>query len=439
MYILDEPSIGLHPRDTQRLIKVLFRLRDLGNTVIVVEHEEEIIRAADEIIDIGPMAGNLGGEIVFHGNFRDLTGHATSLTGKYLDGRLAIEVPGHRREWKESIRVKGARENNLKSVDVEIPLHAFTVVTGVSGSGKTSLVKRILFPALKKILGGYAEKTGKFDHLDGDIERIGSVELVDQNPIGRSSRSNPATYLKAFDEIRNLLSDQKLARVRGYKPGYFSFNIAGGRCEECEGEGVQKIEMQFMADIYLTCEACHGKRFKAEVLDVTYIGKNIVDILELTIDEAIEFFGRESKPAPPEKRILQRLKPLQEVGLGYLKLGQSSNTLSGGEAQRIKLAYFLSKGYTEKPTLFIFDEPTTGLHFHDIHKLLMAFDSLIGMGHSVLVVEHNPEVIKSADWVIDLGREGGEEGGNLVFTGTPEDLVKCKESYTALFLRSKLN
>ncbi|MFH1160490.1 MAG: excinuclease ABC subunit UvrA [bacterium] len=438
MYILDEPSIGLHPRDTQRLIKVLLRLRDLGNTVIVVEHDEAIIRAADEIIDIGPMAGSQGGEIVFQGHFHELVEDPGSLTGQYLGGQRAIEIPAQRREWKESIKLKGARENNLKMINVDIPLHIFTVITGVSGSGKTSLVKRILFPALKKIHGGYAEKTGKFDHIDGDINRIGSVELVDQNPIGRSSRSNPATYIKAFDEIRNLFSDQKLARVRGYKPGFFSFNIEGGRCEECEGEGVQKIAMQFMADIYLTCDACHGKRFKEEVLDIRYLDKTIVDILDMTVDEAIGFFGQTGKPLPPEKRILQRLKSLQDVGLGYLKLGQSSSTLSGGEAQRIKLAFFLSKGNTEKPTLFIFDEPTTGLHFHDIHKLLVSFDSLIRLGHSILVVEHNPEVIKSADWVIDLGKEGGEQGGHLVFAGTPEELVRCTESYTGCYLKEKL-
>ncbi|MFH1297559.1 MAG: excinuclease ABC subunit A, partial [Bacteroidota bacterium] len=438
MYILDEPSIGLHPRDTQRLIKVLFRLRDLGNTVIVVEHDEEIIRAADEIIDIGPMAGQHGGEVVFQGQVSEMISCDRSLTGQYLGKKRSIDLPAKRRKWKEFISIKGARENNLKMINIDIPLHIFTVITGVSGSGKTSLVKRILFPALKKIHGGWAEKTGKFDHLGGDYNRIRSVELVDQNPIGRSSRSNPATYIKAFDEIRHLFSDQKLAVVRGYKPGYFSFNIAGGRCEECEGEGVQKIEMQFMADIYLTCDACKGKRFKDEVLDVSYRDKTIVDILEMTVEEAIAFFAQESKPSTMEKRILARLQSLQEVGLGYLKLGQSSSTLSGGEAQRIKLAFFLSKGNTEKPTLFIFDEPTTGLHFHDIHKLLIAFDSLIQIGHSVLVVEHNPEVIKSADWVIDLGREGGDLGGYLVFAGTPEGLVMCKESYTGYYLREKL-
>ncbi|MBN1199635.1 MAG: ATP-binding cassette domain-containing protein, partial [Bacteroidales bacterium] len=430
--------IGLHPRDTQRLIKVLYKLRDLGNTVIVVEHDEEIIRAADYVIDIGPLAGQHGGEVVFQGKVSEMTGCDRSLTGQYLAKKLSINLPEKRRSWKEFIRIVGARENNLKRIDSLIPLHIFTVVTGVSGSGKTSLIKQILYPALKKILGGWAEKTGKFDYLEGDYNRIGSVELVDQNPIGRSSRSNPATYIKAFDEIRQLFADQKLSIVRGYKPGFFSFNIAGGRCEVCEGDGVQKIEMQFMADIYLTCDACHGKRFKDEVLDVKYREKTIVDILEMTVDEAISFFSFENKPSATEKRILSRLQSLQDVGLGYLKLGQSSSTLSGGEAQRIKLAYFLSKGNTEKPTLFIFDEPTTGLHFHDIHKLLISFDSLIRIGHSVLVIEHNPEVIKSADWVIDLGKEGGDEGGNLVFAGTPEDLVQCMESYTGSYLKEKV-
>jgi len=438
MYILDEPSIGLHSRDTQRLIKVLNKLRDLGNTVIVVEHDEEIIRAADEVIDIGPLAGQHGGEVIFQGKVNEMITSERSLTGQYLGGKLSIRLPERRRSWKEFVSIKGARENNLKMINVDFPLHIFTVVTGVSGSGKTSLVKRILFPALKKIHGGWAEKTGKFDHLEGDYNRIGSIELVDQNPIGRSSRSNPATYIKAFDEIRHLFSDQKLSVVRGYKPGFFSFNIAGGRCETCEGDGVQKIEMQFMADIYLTCDACNGKRFKDEVLDIKYREKTVVDILNMTVDEATEFFSYDSKPSSTEKRILSRLQSLQDVGLGYLKLGQSSTTLSGGEAQRIKLAFFLSKGNTEKPTLFIFDEPTTGLHFHDIHKLLIAFDSLIQIGHSVLVVEHNSEVIKSADWVIDLGTEGGEEGGNLVFAGTPEDLVKCKDSYTGYYLKEKL-
>jgi excinuclease ABC subunit A len=438
MYILDEPSIGLHSRDTQRLIKVLLRLRDYGNTVIVVEHDEEIIRAADQVIDIGPLAGHFGGEIIFQGTFKEILKDKVSLTGKYLSNRMNIPLPDRRRKWKEFIEIKGARENNLKSINVRIPLNAFTAISGVSGSGKTSLVKKILYPSLKKMFDGYAERTGKFDLLEGDFNRIGSVELVDQNPIGRSSRSNPATYIKAFDEIRNLFADQQLARVRGYKPGYFSFNIQGGRCDECEGEGVVKIEMQFMADLFLTCENCKGKRFKEEVLDIKYRDKTIVDILDMSIDDAMEFFHNGGKHTAHEKRILARLKPLQDVGLGYLRMGQSSSTLSGGEAQRIKLAFFLTKGTSEKPTLFIFDEPTTGLHFHDIHKLLVAFESLISHGHSVLVIEHNLEVIKSADWVIDLGKEGGDEGGNVVFAGTPEELAEFADSYTGQFLKEKL-
>ena len=438
MYILDEPSIGLHPRDTHNLIKVLLRLKELGNTVIVVEHDEEIIRAADELVDIGPLAGREGGNVVFQGSFREMLKNKTNLTSRYLNHDLSIELPLARRAWKEHIRVLGAMENNLKNISVSLPLHIFTVITGVSGSGKTSLVKRILYPALKKIHGGYAEKSGKFDRLEGDINRIGAVELVDQNPIGRSSRSNPATYIKAFDEIRALYADQKTAKIRGYKPGFFSFNIEGGRCEACEGEGVVKIEMQFMADIYLTCEACNGKRFRDEVLDIRYRDRNIVDVLEMTVDEAMDFFSNSGKPSATEKKILSRLEPLQQVGLGYLRLGQSSSTLSGGEAQRIKLAYFLSKGISEKPTLFIFDEPTTGLHFHDIHKLLIAFESLISQGHSIIVIEHNPEVIKCADWVIDLGPEGGDDGGRVVFEGTPEDLVRCKDSYTGDFLKEKI-
>ncbi len=435
MYILDEPSIGLHPRDTDRLIRVLNRLRDIGNTVIVVEHDEKIIRAADQVIDIGPLAGSNGGKVVFQGTVKDILKDKESLTGKYMSGALKIPVPEKRKPWKEFILITGARENNLKNIDVKIPLHIFTVISGVSGSGKTSLVKKILYPALKKMFEGYSERTGKFDRIDGDYNRIGAVELVDQNPIGRSSRSNPATYIKAFDEIRNLYSEQQLAKVRGYKPGFFSFNIEGGRCEECEGEGVVKIEMQFMADIYLTCESCKGKRFKDEVQDVKYRDKSIVDILGMTIDEAIAFFGDCTKPTSLEKKIQARLKPLQDVGLGYLRMGQSSSTLSGGEAQRIKLAFFLSKGTNEKPTLFIFDEPTTGLHFHDIHKLIVAFESLIRNNHSIVVIEHNLEVIRSADWVIDLGKEGGDEGGNVIFEGTPEDLAKSENSYTAQYLR----
>lgn len=439
MYILDEPSIGLHPRDTQRLITVLLRLRDMGNTVIVVEHDEEIMRTADHIIDIGPLAGHQGGEIVFQGKPSEMEKNATSLTAKYLNHSLSINIPSSRRRWNEFIAIKGARENNLKNIDVKIPLHIFTVITGVSGSGKSSLVKRILFPALKKMQGGFGEKTGKFDRMDGDYHRLGSIEFIDQNPIGRSSRSNPATYTKAFDEIRNLFAAQQLSVIRGYKPGYFSFNVEGGRCETCQGEGVVKIEMQFMADLYLPCESCNGHRFKDEALDVKYQGKNIVDVLNMTVDEAMDFFHANAKSESAGKRILSRLKPLQDVGLGYLRLGQSSSTLSGGEAQRIKLAFFLIKGTSEKPTLFIFDEPTTGLHFHDIDKLLSAFESLIGHGHTILVIEHNQEVIKCADWVIDLGKEGGDAGGYIVFEGTPEGLVQAGESYTGAFLKKKLN
>jgi excinuclease ABC subunit A len=438
LYILDEPSIGLHPRDTNRLITVLKQLRDTGNTVIVVEHEEEIIKEADEIIDIGPLAGTHGGELVFQGRFEDLIRSDESLTAKYLTNRLSIDYPNQRRNWKEYIELTGARENNLKSIHVRFPLNVLTAITGVSGSGKTSLVKNILFPSLRKLFGGYGERTGKFDKLSGDYSRIANVEMVDQNPIGRSSRSNPATYVKAYDEIRSLFANQPLSKVRGYKPGYFSFNIEGGRCEECEGEGVVKIEMQFMADIFLTCEQCNGKRFKDEVLDIKYKEKDINDILNLTIDQAIEFFGKTDQETAYSKKIVEKLKPLQEVGLGYLGLGQPSSTLSGGEAQRVKLASFLSKGATEAPTLFIFDEPTTGLHFHDIYKLLLALNALIEKGHSIIVIEHNMEVIKCADWIIDLGPEGGEQGGYIVFEGTPENLIKTENSYTAKYLKSKI-
>lgn len=434
MYILDEPSIGLHPRDTARLIKVLKSLRDLGNSVIIVEHDEDIIRSSDHLIDIGPMAGTHGGEIVFQGTHNDLLKHSEGLTSAYLSGKLKIQIPESRRKWKEFIEVKGARQHNLKSIDVKFPLQAMTVVTGVSGSGKTTLVKNILYPALKKIYGGYGEKTGKFDRLEGDIKSISNIEMVDQNPIGKSSRSNPVTYVKAYDEIRDLFASQQLAMLRGYKPGYFSFNIPGGRCEECEGAGEVTIEMQFMADIKLVCDSCKGKRFKNEVLDVIYKKKNISEILEFTVDEALEFFSSKEK-STNEKRIAARLKPLTDVGLGYIRLGQPSSTLSGGEAQRVKLAYFLSKGSSEFPTFFVFDEPTTGLHFHDIHKLLYAFNALIKNGHSILVVEHNSEIIKSADWVIDLGPDGGENGGDVLFTGTPENLLNCTNSYTARYLK----
>ncbi len=439
MYILDEPSIGLHPRDTHRLIRVLKQLRDLGNTVIVVEHDEDIIRAADQVIDIGPMAGSHGGELVFQGDYDELLRDTKSLTGQYLSRRQTIPLPSVRRQWKDFIEVTGAREHNLKGISVRFPLQVFTCVTGVSGSGKTTLVKKILYAALKKIHGGYGEKTGKFDRLDGDVQRIGNIELVDQDPIGRSTRSNPATYVKAYDDIRQLFADQQLARIRGYKPGFFSFNIPGGRCEECEGEGTVKIEMQFMADIYLTCESCEGKRFREEVLDVRYRDKTISDILDLTVSQAIQLFGSHARKNSIESRIVSKLQPLEDVGLGYLKLGQSSSTLSGGEAQRTKLAYFLAKGAAEVPTLFIFDEPTTGLHFHDIHKLLDAFHALIGRGHTILVIEHNLEVIKCADWIIDLGPEGGDAGGSVVFTGTPEEMLAAGGSHTAHYLQQKLS
>lgn len=435
MYILDEPSIGLHPRDTNLLIKVLKQLRDLGNSVIVVEHDEEIMRQSDYLVDIGPYAGENGGEIVFEGTFDELTTANTSLTAKYLTGKMKIEVPSVRRKWTDFIELSGVRENNLKGFNVKFPINILVAVTGVSGSGKTSLVKRILYPALKKIYGGYGDKTGRLDKISGDYNRISDVEMVDQNPIGRSSRSNPVTYVKAYDEIRALYADQPLAKTRGYKPGFFSFNVEGGRCEECEGEGVVEIGMQFMADIHLLCESCKGKRFKEEVMDVQYHGKNISDILNMTIDQSIEFFSAHSKNNNIEARIVNKLQPLADTGLGYLRLGQSSDTLSGGEAQRIKLASFLIKGTSEKPTLFIFDEPTTGLHFHDIRKLLDSFNALIAKGHSIIVIEHNPDVIKSADWIIDLGPEGGDEGGYLVFEGTPEDLVAKKESYTAKYLK----
>lgn len=437
-YILDEPSIGLHPRDTMRLIGVLKRLRDIGNTVIVVEHDEDIIKAADHVIDIGPFAGRLGGELVAEGHYDEILVNENSLTGKYLSGAMHIPVPKIRRKWSNYIEVVGASENNLKNIDVKFPLNVMTVVTGVSGSGKSSLVRGILYPALRKLTGGHADRTGSFGELRGELSRIASVEMIDQNPIGRSSRSNPVTYVKAFDEIRQLLADTKAAKMRGYKPGFFSFNVPGGRCDACEGEGTVKIEMQFMADVFLQCEVCHGKRFKEEVLEINFQGMNIADILDMTIDDAIDFFAKHEKHHTGCKRINQKLMPLKNVGLGYLKMGQSSNTLSGGEAQRIKLAFFLTKGEAEKPTLFIFDEPTTGLHFHDICKLMDALNALVENGHSLVVIEHNPEVIKSGDWVIDLGPEGGDAGGNIVFEGTPEQLAKCSESYTAASIAGKV-
>lgn len=436
MYILDEPSIGLHPRDTLRLLKVLKSLKDLGNTVVIVEHEEEVMRAADEIIDMGPMAGSFGGEVVFQGDHNELVNGDKSLTAKYLTQKLEIPIPKTRKKWSKSIVVEGAEENNLKNITVELPLECLTVVTGVSGSGKSTLIKQIMYPALKKIHGGTADKTGTFKGLSGDIKALSEIEFVDQNPIGKSSRSNPTTYVKAYDDIRALFSQQQLSKINGYQPKHFSFNVEGGRCDACEGEGTITVSMQFMADVHLECEVCNGKRFKEDVLEVRYNGKNIYDVLTMTVDDAIDFFAQNLDRL--EQKIITKIKPLQDVGLGYVQLGQSSNTLSGGEAQRIKLASFLSKKNAKNKTLFIFDEPTTGLHFHDIDKLLTAIYSLIDLGHSVMIIEHNTEVIKCADWIIDLGPEGGTEGGNLVFAGTPEDLIKEKKSYTGQYLKEKL-
>jgi excinuclease ABC subunit A len=431
IYVLDEPSIGLHPRDTQRLITVLKSLRDVGNTVLVVEHEEEIMKAADHIIDIGPAAGTHGGELIFSGTYDQIIKDDNSLTGRYLSGKEEIEIPTHRRKWHDYIEIKGGRENNLQHVDAKFPLGVLTVVTGVSGSGKTSLVKRILAPALQKTLGNYSgEQTGSYDSIEGDYAKIEQVEMVDQNPIGRSSRSNPVTYVKAWDEIRNLYAAQPASKAAGLKPSAFSFNVEGGRCDVCQGEGEVKIEMQFMADIFLTCETCGGKRFKQHILDITYLDKNVSEVLEMTIDEGLEFFKKEPK-------IIAKIKPLVDVGLGYVQLGQSSNTLSGGEAQRIKLASFLVKGNNTHKTLFIFDEPTTGLHFEDIKKLLKSFDALLDHGNTIIVIEHNMDVIKCADWVIDIGPEGGDKGGKVVFEGLPEDLIKVKGSYTGKFLKER--
>ena len=432
MYILDEPSIGLHPKDTKKLIGVLQSLRDLGNTVIVVEHDEDIMKAADEIIDIGPEAGTLGGNVVATGSYKQLL-KANTLTAKYLNGKDEIAVPKNRRKSKNYIAIKGARENNLKNIDATFPLNTLTVVTGVSGSGKSTLVKKILYPAILKATGGYGEKIGQFSGIEGKYSSLTSVEFVDQNPIGRSSRSNPVTYIKAYDDIRSLFSKEKLSKLRGYQPKHFSFNVDGGRCETCKGEGEVTIEMQFMADVHLECETCHGKRFKKEILEVKFNDKNIDDILTMTIDDAVAFFNEHN-----QSKIVSKLKPLQDVGLGYVTLGQSSSTLSGGEAQRIKLASFLVKGQTKNKTLFIFDEPTTGLHFHDIKKLLKSFDALLEIGHSIIVVEHNLDLIKCADYIIDLGPLGGEKGGNLIAEGTPEEISKIKESFTGQYLKEKL-
>ncbi|MCF2520937.1 excinuclease ABC subunit UvrA [Dyadobacter sp. CY351] len=445
MYILDEPSIGLHPRDTQRLVGVLESLRDLGNTVIVVEHEEEVMHAADQIIDIGPEAGTGGGHVVFQGNWEDISelknngyieNSENGIQSHTLDFLLendSIPVPKIRRQSLHHLQIKGARENNLKELDVTIPLNTLTVVTGVSGSGKSTLIRKILYPALMRMKGEFSEEVGKFDELTGSIDRIEAVEMIDQNPIGKSSRSNPVTYIKAYDYIRQMMADLPLSKARSYKPSHFSFNVDGGRCEICQGEGQVKIEMQFMADIYLKCEGCNGKRFKQEIQEVRYHDKDVAEILDMTVDEAIEFFK------PTEPKLVEKLMPLQEVGLGYVGLGQSSNTLSGGEAQRVKLASFLGKGSSNKgKTLFIFDEPTTGLHFHDIKKLLKAINALVDQGDSVIIIEHNMEVIKSADWILDLGPEGGDGGGYLTFAGTPEEMAKIDDNYTATFLKDKI-
>ena len=427
LYILDEPSIGLHSRDTLKLISVLKNLRNLGNTVVVVEHDELMMREADYIIDMGPLASHLGGEVIASGNYNEIISNKKSLTGKYLNGELKIETPKQVRKWNRSIVVEGAKQNNLKNITVEFPLNVLCVVSGVSGSGKTTLVKQILYPALQKVKGEFAEKIGLHKTISGSVDVISQIELVDQNPIGKSSRSNPVTYIKAYDEIRDLYAKQPLSKIRGFQPKHFSFNVDGGRCDTCKGEGEQIVEMQFLADVHLTCEVCGGKRFKEEVLEVQYKNKNIYNILEMSVDDAIDFFKE-------EKAIAKAIQPLQDVGLGYVKLGQSSDTLSGGEAQRVKLASFLGKGKGHGHVLFIFDEPTTGLHFHDIKKLLASFNALIEQGHSIIIIEHNTDVIKNADWVIDLGVEAGDAGGNLVFAGTPENLKKVKESHTAKFL-----
>ena len=435
MYILDEPSIGLHPRDTERLIVVLKKLRDIGNTVIVVEHEEDIMQAADEIIDIGPMAGIFGGEVVFQGNHEQLIHSSNSLTAKYLTGQMEIKIPKKRKKSNQQIKIIGAKENNLKNITVSFPLFNLVCVTGVSGSGKSTLVKDILYPAVRKHLNQFGDFQGNFQSIEGDLKMVKAIEFIDQNPIGKSSRSNPVTYVKAFDDIRELFARLPLSVSRGYRPGFFSFNVEGGRCEMCEGEGQTTVGMQFMADVHLLCEACEGSRYKQETLEIEFEGKNIADILNLDIQTALEFFKNSDNKL--SDKIAAKIQPLFDVGLGYLKMGQSSSTLSGGEAQRVKLASFLSKGDNSPSTLFIFDEPTTGLHFYDIEKLLIAFQRLIDQGNSIIVIEHNADVIKCADWVIDLGPEGGNKGGNLVFEGTPEDMVKDKKSLTGQFLAKK--
>lgn len=434
LYILDEPSIGLHSRDTEQLIVVLKKLRDLGNTVVVVEHDEDIIKAADEVIDIGPLAGRLGGEVVFQGNMEQMK-TADTLTADYIYGKRNIEVPTERRQLLKKITIVGATENNLKNITVSIPLKVMTAITGVSGSGKSTFVKSILVPALKKYYGDYSDRTGSFDKLTGDLRAISDVEFIDQNPIGKSSRSNPITYIKGFDDVRKIFADTQAAKLQGLKPTHFSFNVPGGRCEECQGEGIIKVEMQFMADVFLECEHCKGHRFKDEVLEILYKEKSIYDILEMTVNQALDFFSQGNGHC--ERSIMDKLQKLVDVGLGYVKLGQSSNTLSGGESQRVKLAYHLSRE-NASPTLFVFDEPTTGLHFHDIHKLMDSLNALIDRGHSVLIIEHNMDVIKCADHVIDLGPEGGQNGGNIVFEGTPEELAECKTSYTGYYLKEKL-
>jgi excinuclease ABC subunit A len=439
LYILDEPSIGLHSRDTQNLIVVLKELRDLGNTVVVVEHDEMMMREADHIIDMGPLASHLGGEVIAVGDYDALIANEKSLTGKYLSGKLTIETPKHLRKWNRSIKIEGAKQNNLKDVSVEFPLNILCAVSGVSGSGKTTLVKQILYPALQKIKGEVSDKPGLYRKISGDIDYISRVEMVDQNPIGKSSRSNPVTYIKAYDEIRELYAKQPLSKIRGFMPKHFSFNVDAGRCDACKGEGEQLVEMQFLADVHLVCDVCNGKRFKEEVLEVMYKEKSIHDVLEMSVDEAIAFFADGEEKVKGKKEsdgedVAKKIQPLSDVGLGYVKLGQSSNTLSGGEAQRVKLASFLGKGKAQGHILFIFDEPTTGLHFHDIKKLLTSFNALVEQGHSIIVIEHNTDVIKSCDWVIDLGPEAGDMGGNLVFAGKPMDMKKVRESYTGKFL-----